>query len=264
MAQRRLAKAPDKNEIPQRSNPVSSSGMWKPSRRDMLCGLTLLPLTIATAPAHADDIQSARHILDEASITVEKVRDDTRKSGEMDGLLQEAKGALIIPRFYKAGFFFGGAYGDGVLLSRMPEGGFSDPAFYRMVAGSFGLQFGMQSSAIVFLILTEKGLNAVLEDEFKLGATAGIAIASLGMGVEGATTTHLGQDIVAYSTGFGLFAGGALEGALIRPRKDWNAAVYGVSNDDPRAITQRSGLHAALNLRDALTRNIYPTRAAPS
>ena len=211
-------------------------------------------------PAHADDVLNARHAMDEAAITVDKVREETRRGGELDNVLSDAVGVLIIPSFYKAGFIIGGAFGDGVLLGRMPDKNFSDPAFYRMTAGSLGLQIGMQSSAIVFAILTEKGMAAVLNDEFKLGANVGISLGTIGAGAEAATTTHVGQDIVAYSKSSGLFAGGSFEGAVIKPRKDWNAAVYGVNNDDPRAIIQRAGLRAATNLRDALNRNVYPAK----
>ena len=232
------------------------------SRRPILLAMT--GLMLSALPARADEVLDARHTIDEASITVDRVREETKKSGEMDGLLKDAKGVLIVPSFYKAGFIIGGAFGDGVLLSRMPDGGFSDPTFYRMTAGSIGLQIGMQSAAIVFVILTEKGLSAVLNDEFKIGANVGIAIGTLGAGAEGATTTHVGQDIVAYSKNSGLFAGGAFEGAVIRPRKDWNAAVYGVNNDDPRAIIQRNELRAAINLRDTLGRSPYPTQPAPN
>jgi lipid-binding SYLF domain-containing protein len=116
----------------------------------------------------------------------------------------------------------------------------------------------------VFAILTEKGLSAVMNDEFKMGANVGISVGTAGMGAEAATTTHVGQDIVAYSKNSGLFAGGSFEGAAIKPRKDWNAAVYGLGNDDPRAITQRSELRAAIGLRDALARNVYPTEPAPN
>ncbi len=207
-----------------------------------------------------DDTLNARHVMDEAAITVDRVREETRRGGELDNVLSDAVGVLIIPSFYKAGFIIGGAFGDGVLMARMPDKTFSDPAFYRMTAGSIGLQIGMQSSAIVFAILTEKGMAAVLNDEFKLGASVGISVGTIGGGAEAATTTHVGQDIVAYSKNSGLFAGGAFEGAVIKPRKDWNAAVYGVNNGDPRAVVQRSGLRAATNVRDALNRNVYPTR----
>lgn len=229
----------------------------KLSRRRIAAGLVLAPaaLTIAltvSGPARADDVLDARHILDEAAITVERVRTEMQGSQDMENLLARAKGVLVIPSYYKAGFIIGGAYGDGALVTRMPDGTFGDPAFYRMTSGSLGLQIGMQSSAIVFMILTEKGLSAVLNDEFKLGANVGMSIGSIGVGAEAATTTNVGKDIVAYSKAAGLFAGGALEGAVIKPRKDWNAAVYGVGNDNPSAIVQRNQLRTATNLRDAL------------
>ena len=55
-------------------------------------------------------------------------------------------------------------------------------------------------------------------------------------------------------------AGGSLEGAVIRPRKDWNSAVYGVGNDNPQAVIQRNQLRAAVTVKDALTKGIYPAQ----
>lgn len=236
----------------------------KLSRRRLAQSLLIAPAVVALAApalisqARADDTLDARQTIDEASITVERVRAEMRPSPDMDNLLSRAKGVLIIPSYYKAGFILGGAYGDGVLLGRMPDGTFGDPAFYRMTSGSIGLQIGMQSAAIVFMILTEKGMSAVLNDEFKLGANVGMTIGSLGVGAEAATTTNVGKDIVAYSKNAGLFAGGALEGAVIKPRKDWNAAVYGVGNDNPQAIVQRSKLRTASNLKDVLAKDLDP------
>ncbi len=232
------------------------------SRRAAAAGILALGAA-AAAPARADDVLDARHVLDESSITVDRVRQELKKSSDMDDLLARAKGVLIIPSYNKASFVLGGAYGDGVLLQRLPDGsGFGDPAFYRMTAGSIGLQIGMKSDEIVFMILTEKGLSAVLNDEFKLGANVGMSIGTIGAGAEAATTTHVGQDIVAYSKSSGLFAGGSLEGAVIRPRKDWNAAVYGVGNDNPQAIIQRNQLRAATNVKDSLAKSIYPAKPA--
>jgi lipid-binding SYLF domain-containing protein len=226
------------------------------SRRGFL--LTSGAMLAFVSPAYADDTLDARQTIDEASITVERVRAEMRPSPDMDNLLARAKGVLIIPSYYKAGFILGGAFGDGVLLARQPDGTFGDPAFYRMTSGSLGLQIGMQSAAIVFMILTEKGMSAVLNDEFKLGANVGMTMGTLGVGAEAATTTNVGKDIVAYSKNTGLFAGGALEGAIIKPRKDWNAAVYGVGNDNPQAIVQRSKLRTAMNLKDVLAKDLQP------
>jgi lipid-binding SYLF domain-containing protein len=230
--------------------------------RRQLTALIAGASALAATPALADEVLDARHVIDEAAITIDRVRNEMKKSATMDDLLKEAKGVLIVPSYYKASFILGGAYGDGVLLSRLPEGGFSDPAFYRMTAGSIGLQAGMHSDEIVYVILTEKGLSAVLNDEFKIGANVGMSIGTIGAGAEAATTTHVGQDIVAYSKNTGLYAGGSFEGAVIRPRKDWNAAVYGVGNDNPEAIVQRNQLRAAVNLKDALTKGIYPAQPA--
>ena len=234
------------------------------SRRQVATGLLLAPaLLMASGAAQADDVLKARHILDEAAITVERVREELKPSQDMENLLRRSKGVLVIPSYYKLGFILGGAYGDGILSTRLPDGGFGDPAFYRMTSGSIGLQIGMNSASIVFIILTEKGLSAVLNDEFKLGANVGIAFGSLGIGAEAATTTNVGKDIVAYSTSAGLFAGGAFEGSVIKPRKDWNAAVYGVDNDNPAAIVQRNQLRTAATLKDVLAKDLGPT-AAPA
>ncbi len=235
---------------------MTASGI---SRRNLTAGLLLSAAALTLAvPARADDTLDARQKIDESTITVERVREEMRPSKDMDDLLARAKGVLVIPSYYKAGFIIGGAYGDGVLLGRMPDGTFGDPAFYRMTSGSLGLQIGMQSAAIVFMILTEKGMSAVLNDEFKMGANVGMTIGTLGVGAEAATTTNVGKDIVAYSKNVGLFAGGGLEGAVIKPRKDWNAAVYGVGNDNPQAIVQRNKLKVASNLKDALGKDLNP------
>lgn len=208
--------------------------------------------------AHADDVMEARHVIDNAKIAVERVRAEHRPSEQLDSLLRRAKGVLVIPSYYKASFIIGGSYGDGVLLRRGADGAFSDPAFYRMTSGSIGLQAGMQSAEIMFLILTDKGMQAILDDEFKIGANVGISIGAVGAGAEAATTTNVGNDIVAYSRNAGLFAGGSFEGSVIKPRKDWNAAVYGVDMAGTDGIVRRNQLVYADELKQALVAQIYP------
>ena len=233
------------------------------SRRNtkaLFLSVIVLTLVAIMPVARGDEVTDARHIIDEALITIERVSEEMNSPSAMVDLMRRSKGVLVIPKYYKAGFIIGTAYGDGALLARLPEGGFGDPAFYRMTAGSIGLQAGMQTAATVFIILTEKGLSALLNDEFKLGATVGMTIGSIGVGAEAATTTNIGKDIVAYSTNAGLFAGGSFEGAVIRPRKDLNAAVYGLENDDPRAVVQRNQLRAATSLKDILGNNARPAQ----
>ena len=206
---------------------------------------------------YADDAMDARHIIDEATIAVERVRGEHRPAGQLTALLQKTHGVLVIPSYYKAGFIVGGSYGDGVLLKRNRDGAFGDPAFYRMTSGSVGLQAGMQSAEVLFMVLTEKGMRAILDDEFKIGANVGISIGAVGAGAEAATTTNVGNDIVAYSLNAGLFAGGSFEGSVIKPRKDWNAAVYGVGQDRPSVIVENDQLFYADDLKRALIAGLY-------
>jgi lipid-binding SYLF domain-containing protein len=103
----------------------------------------------------------------------------------------------------------------------------SPPAFYGMGSGSLGLQIGAKVSEIVFIIRTEKGLNAILDHKFKFGAEAGVTMVAVGIGLEGASTTAGGADIVAFANSAGLFAGVSLEGSYLDADNDWNALYYG-------------------------------------
>ena len=96
---------------------------------------------------------------------------------------------------FKAGFFFGAEGGSGVLLSKDAEGEWSYPAFYTIGGASFGLQIGAENSEVLFVILTDSGLESILNTSVKLGAYASIAIGPVGAGIEGATTTSFGADM---------------------------------------------------------------------
>jgi SH3 domain-containing YSC84-like protein 1 len=208
--------------------------------------LLLLPLA-----AHAQTDQQS--LVDRSTLTVQDMfgpdaGNDPRR------MLQKAKGALICPRIFKAGFFFGGQGGDCVLVARGPEG-WTAPAFYVLGSGSFGLQFGVQDSELVFLILTERGLRAVLDSQFKIGADAGIAVATVGAGLEGATTAALRADILAFAKSRGLFAGISLQGSIISARSEWNKVYYGQPLAAPQIVMQGEGANpGAAPLRETLGR----------
>ena len=138
-----------------------------------------------------------------------------------------AKGVLIMPELVQGGFFLGAAGGRGALMARNGAREWSPPAFYGMGSGSLGLQIGAKVSEIVFIIRTEKGLNAILDHKFKFGAEAGVTMVAIGIGLEGASTTAGGADIVAFGNSAGLFAGVSLEGSYLDADSDWNALYYG-------------------------------------
>jgi lipid-binding SYLF domain-containing protein len=141
--------------------------------------------------------------------------------------MARARAVLIIPELVQGGFILGAAGGRGTLSVRAGAGNWSYPAFYDMGSGSLGFQIGGKVSEIVFMIMTEKGLHAILDSKFKFGAEAGVTMVAVGAGIEGDTTAAGGADIMAYSNSNGLFAGASIEGSYLDADNDWNALYYG-------------------------------------
>jgi lipid-binding SYLF domain-containing protein len=223
----------------------------------------LMTNLVTLQAARSDEIMDARHIIDTATVAIEKIRSEYSPKERWDSLIQRTKGIFIVPAYYKIGFIIGGSYGDGVLLKRNRDGGFGDPAFYRITSGSVGLQVGLQSSEIAFLILSDKGMEAILKDEFKVGANIGIAVGAVGAGAEAATTSNIGKEILAFSQSAGLFAGGSLVGSIIKPREDLNAAVYGNSQNKPNIIIKQNRLAYSSQLKQAIVEGLSDRKRPP-
>ena len=85
-----------------------------------------------------------------------------------------------------------------------------------------GLQIGADASEIILMVMTEKGLTAMLSTEFKLGADVSVAAGPVGASAKAQTA-----DVLAFGRSKGAFGGISIEGAVISPRDKWNAAYYG-------------------------------------
>ena len=90
-------------------------------------------------------------LVDHATLTVQDMMTQTL-SDKPQHLLRKAKGVLICPGQFRAGFFIGGEGGNCVLLGRAADAAWSYPAFYGVGAGSFGFQFGIQNEQLLLLI----------------------------------------------------------------------------------------------------------------
>jgi lipid-binding SYLF domain-containing protein len=101
------------------------------------------------------------------------------------------------------------------------------PAFYTLASASFGLQIGLEQAELILIVMSDRALNALMHDEFKVGAEAGLAVVTLGASVEGATTAAAGADIVVWSSASGAYAGLTINGSIVKPRLEWDAAYYG-------------------------------------
>jgi lipid-binding SYLF domain-containing protein len=209
----------------------------KLDRRSVLAGTAAaLTTVLAAAPSRAD--AKRQSLVDQCLESGRKVLSGKDFPDALK-LMPKARAVLIIPELVQGGFIIGAAGGRGTLLTRSGPGNWSYPAFYGMGSGSLGFQVGGKVSEIVFIVLTEKGLNAMLTNKFKFGAEAGVTMVAVGAGIEGATTSAGGADIVAYSNSNGLFAGASIEGSYIDADNDWNALYYGPGATARAIVTDR-------------------------
>jgi len=175
----------------------------------------------AFAAPTTDQVELVR----KANVTLAEARHDPQ-FGTSRELFQTARAVMVVPQLVKGGFFIGGEGGNGVLMARH-GGHWSNPAFYTLASGSFGLQIGLEVAEVVLFVMSDRALNAWMQDEVKLGGQAGLTVLVVGSNASAAATTHANVDVIAWAKAKGAYAGLTLEGSLIKPRNEWNAAYYG-------------------------------------
>lgn len=194
--------------------------------------LTTALCAMLARPAAAQVEQQA--LVDRSTLAVQEMLGgaggpDAAHYNDAVTMLRRARAVMVCPRVFRAGFILGGQGGSCVLLARDGAGSWSSPAFYSLGAGSLGLQIGVQDAMVMMMVLTDRGLSALMDSQFKVGADASIAVATIGAGISGATTAAVGADIVTFAKTRGLYAGIALDGSLVSSRSDWNRVYYGQS-----------------------------------
>src|SRR5688500_3497769 len=152
-----------------------------------------------------------------------------------DKLLDEARAIVIVPDTIKAGLVLGGRRGHGMLSVKNPDGSWSNPSFVSLTGGSIGFQVGVQSADIVLVFRSDRGLESIVNGKFTLGADAGVAAGPMGRNASTATDGELKAEIWSWSRARGLFAGVALDGAVLSIDDAANEAVYG-RDTTPRMI----------------------------
>lgn len=139
-------------------------------------------------------------------------------------LLSHARGLAIIT-VIKAGFVFSGKAGHGIVIARTSRG-WSGPSFVTQGGAGWGFQIGAEATDFVFVLNTEAAVQAFAKrGNVTLGADASVAAGPIGRDAHVAVTPVAA--IYTYSRTKGLFAGAAIEGAVIGTNSDENARYYG-------------------------------------
>ena len=162
-------------------------------------------LCAASLPAHAASRQELERDAAKALQTLYKTENAARVLGK------KATAILVFPSIVKAGFLFGGQIGEGVLMRNGRAVG-----FYNSVAGSYGLQAGVQVFAYALFFMNEGALSYLdASSGWEVGVGPSIVVVDQGMG-KSITSTTLTQDVYAFIFGQkGLMGGIGVQGSKI-------------------------------------------------
>jgi lipid-binding SYLF domain-containing protein len=171
-----------------------------------------------------------------------------------DSLLRDAEAVAVVPDVIKAGLVIGGRHGRGLLALRGRDGTWTNPTFLSLTGGSIGFQAGVQSTDVVLVFRTRRGVDGIVNGKFTLGADASVAAGPVGRNANSSTDAQLKAEIYSYSRSRGLFAGVALDGAVLSIDHDANASVYGADTTARMVFEGRVGgaPDAVVEFRDRL------------
>ncbi len=227
-------------------------------RRLSLVLLISASLLSTQAMAGPEEDQRARN-----AVRVLNDIQDIPEQGIPDKLLDEGRAIVVIPDTIKAGLVIGGRRGHGLMSVKNADGSWSNPVFMKLTGGSIGFQAGVQSSDVVLVFRNDRSLDNLVNGKFTLGADAGVAAGPVGRNAAAATDGQLKAEIWSWSRARGLFAGVALDGAVLQIDDKANLDAYG-SNTTPRMVFEgRMGEAPSMDVvafRDRLEEATYSAR----
>jgi lipid-binding SYLF domain-containing protein len=170
------------------------------------------------------EVQKAAKIL--SSFT-----DPEKVEGGLDNVIPKdvfanAKG-LVIFTVVKAGFFWSGRVGSGLVIAKLPDGSWSSPSLINIGGVGFGAQLGADVTDFVIVLNKEEAVKAFSRGEnLTLGGNLSVSAGPVGFGHEYSGSLYEGAALFSYSKSKGLFAGVSVEGTIIIERKDANKTFY--------------------------------------
>lgn len=182
-------------------------------------------------------------------------------------LLERAYGVVVIPQVIKVALGVGGRGGRGVMAVRNPDGSWSNPVFVNLGGANFGLQWGVQSTELVLVLMSRKSVDGIAGGKVTLGADASVAAGPVGRSAAAATDAGFRAQVLGYARNEGFFAGISVDGSVISVDDGSNAAAYGVADILASQIlegTAGTPTQAALDFSAALQRATSGSQAAPA
>lgn len=177
----------------------------------------LVPASLAAAAmalaAGAASAATTADINRDSSAALQKLYSSNPAAAEIG---KQARAILIFPNIVKAGLVFGGAYGEGELLTGSDVDG-----YYNSVTGSWGLQAGAQSYGYAVFLMNKRAASYVHRTHgWEIGVGPTVVVVNEGM-AKNLSTSTLKDDAYAFIFDQqGLMAGVSIEGTKISKIKE--------------------------------------------
>jgi len=153
----------------------------------LLAAATTLSLGAISNPAAA---ATAEELNAEAAQVLQTLY---QKNPAAESFSKQAKAILVFPKIVKAGFVFGGSYGEGVLTKNSQFAG-----YYNSVSGSWGWQAGAESYAYVVFLMSNKAVKYLNRSEgWELGVGPTVVVIDEGA-AKNLSSTTLQKDAYAF------------------------------------------------------------------
>jgi len=231
--------------------------------KKLLLTIFVIAAGVSTAPAFASAREEARLI--EASGVLEELGAQ-RDTAIPDRLLQRAYAIAVIPNVVKVSAVVGGRRGSGALVVRDDSGRFSDPIMISITGGSVGWQLGVQSTDLVLVFTTKRGVEGIADGKLTLGGDASVAAGPVGRSASAGTDQDFKAEVYSYSRNKGLFAGVSIDGSVIAIDSRSNARLYGqtASASDIMARRVSTNADAAKRFERAIAQGTAGSRVTSS
>ena len=202
--------------------------------------LALVALALVARPVAQEGVRESDR-LKEAIVVLDEIMGADDKAVPRS-ILEKAEAIAVFPGMVKAGFVFGGSFGRGAISVRDPKtGAWSSPGFLTIAGGSLGLQIGAEAVDLVLVVQNRRGLDQLLQNQFKIGADAGVAAGPVGRDASAATDIQMRAQILTYSRTRGVFAGITVVGSTIHQDRDANERFYGRAYRSTELVIDRLG-----------------------
>jgi lipid-binding SYLF domain-containing protein len=171
----------------------------------------VLALVVATSLSTAGGFVHAATAEELDAESAQALQSLYKSEPSAEAIGKKATAILIFPKVVKAGFVFGGSYGEGVLMKGEKTAG-----YYNSVSGSWGWQAGAESYGYVVFLMNEKAVNYLNASKgWELGVDPSVVVVTAGA-AKNLSTSTLKKNAYAYVFDQkGLMASLSIEGTKI-------------------------------------------------